>query len=669
MSEIDFPYKTTFSTKANLFKPSNEIVKETKASLLDLKGIFPLDIDPETDPDILYIVANLAVAGVLNLNDDGVSISETISIYKKFEKKQANLEHDRKQIVGYIVKAGLSELGTNRPISEEEAQTANKPFNISVVIAVWKVAAKDLCEFISEKEGPEGNLDLSLSFEVGFDKYQIIELSNESINFSDAKKIIFDTSPEFTAYDIALKINGGSGKKNGNKIGRVLCGKVLPLGAGIVTQPAANVKGLVTVTEKISNKTQENLEANNFAPPTNQPFVAPAKMKKIKLSESTKKELEKYASIMSSKTMSVQLKSGKKIKLANYNNGYLEVPDDEDFTESDVMSFDTMEVADQTHVDNSEIIHPRINKIFPNVNQETQKKNEEFEKQKEELRKKDYKDASGMLVRFVDLIQRMNQTAKIHFEKIHLKNGVLKTTTNNNMKLEEIKAKVASNEDPSNLKECVANALLFAEEIAKKSEEMEAANANHHKVMEDALKAKKEAEDMHKSVKDEMEALKHKLEEMEAGQHAAESERKFNARMGKLEADYDMDDASRSHVAKDIQAMSDEDYASYEMKLGAFMKEKSKTYKNQLSEKLKAALKEEEAKKKETEAGKKIEIDPSIALASARENIVDAPIDNVSIETAKTMKEKMKEAFGTDVKVGGQTIKELNEIKAKSLTS
>ena len=135
MHELDFPYTTRFEIKGHVLNPSKEILKEAKASLKDLKGIFPEEIDPETDPDILYVIGNLAVAGVLNLNDDGLSIEECISVYKKFEKKQANLEHDRTQIVGYIIKSGLSEFGTDKLLSEAEAKTSNKPFNITVIIA------------------------------------------------------------------------------------------------------------------------------------------------------------------------------------------------------------------------------------------------------------------------------------------------------------------------------------------------------------------------------------------------------------------------------------------------------------------------------------------------------------------------------------------------------
>lgn len=718
MLDSELPYKTEFKIKAHVLNPSKDILKEAKASLGDLKGIFPQDIDPETDPDLLYIIGNLAVAGVLNLNDDGLSIEESLSVYKKFEKKQVNLEHDREQIVGFIVKAGLSEFGTDIPLSEDEAKTSNNPFNITVVIALWKVAAKDLCSFLLDKASENGNKDLSLSFEVGFDKYQIIELSGNATNFNDAEKIIYNTSPEFNSYDISLKANNGSGKKNGNRIGRALCGRVLPLGAGIVTLPAADVKGLLPIITKTSSVIDNESSSNPFSLPSTQPFDVPAKTmpspKILKLSENKVNEFKaKYSYIDSNnnKNLTVTLKSGKKIKLANYDNGYLELPRDSDFEEEDIVTLDPFKNADQSRIDNSKIVHPRLDQEYPNVNQDTQKKNAEFEKQRDELRKKAYKDASGQLIKLLEMQERMQNAAIRYFEQNPIKNGVLKITKHNNImnnldKLKEIKATVEKTEDIVVLKEAIANTTLFAEELAKKSEEMEAAFADHKKLTEDALKQKAEAEKMHESVKKEFEAMKHKLEEMEADHKASEMEHKFNARMSKLDAEYDMDDACKGHIAKDIKAMTDEDYASYEMKLGALMKEKSKTYKNELAEKLKASLATNlethkvvdpklstkkhtdvfKATNLETHKVKKVdestkqhadefkgakededeedEAEASLilaqALASAGENPIDFLFNSNDTATIETLKQKLSTAFGKDIKLGGETIDELN---------
>lgn len=645
------PFNSRFEVKARLFKPSSEVLNEAKASLSSLKTIFPSCVDPETDPDILYIVGNLAVAGVLNLNDDGLSIEESIAVYKKFEKKPVNLEHDRKQNVGFILKAGLSELGTDKPILEDEAKTSNKPFNISVVIVLWKVVAKDLCDYILKNSDDNGNKELSLSFEVGFDAYQIIELSGDSLDFTTAKKIVFAGCDEFKVYDAALRVNGGSGKKNGNKIGRSLSGEVVPLGAGVVTIPAAAVKGIAPVTEAIpeSESIREHAKAIN---------INDKKMKTIRLPNKLFGEwAELKETLTSDKAIFAYVMIGEKMNLIHVNDkGELESHNDSDFLDKDIISLDTFQVVDHTGVESSPIIYPNINKRYPAEDSRTREKDALYEKQRAELRKKDYKDASGKLIEIFEKLIQLSIANDLN--KNTIKNGVLESTSNNNImnfleKLNEAKAKVATTEDPAVLKETFAHmGDFFAAEIAKKSEELVAHDKKHKEIVDDAMKAKEDAQKTHDSVKKELEALRAKLKEMDDAHAAAEAERKFNARMEKLSAEYDMDEGCMAYVANKIKAMDDGAYADYENEAKIVMKEKSKAYKAELHEKMKAAT------------ASTVQVDPKVAIASAVANPVNPPILNSLEDMTKSMKEKMKEAFGTDVSVGGKTLKKLADEKA-----
>lgn len=248
------PYRATFAATVRVIEPTDDTFKEAKASLNDLKRLIPSDIDPQAENDLLLIAANLMVGGVINLNDDGMTIEKTLSVYKKFERKQCNIEHNRGQIVGYIVKAGLTEFGTNRIITEDEARIAGKPFNVATVTVLWKVANKELCNFIIANSVPGNDIDkdaLSLSFEVGFDKYDIACIGKSSSLIGDAPKVVTeDDGAIFLEYDAALRINGGSGTKGQRKVARILTGNVVPLGQGIVAHPAAKVKGIVPIMEK-----------------------------------------------------------------------------------------------------------------------------------------------------------------------------------------------------------------------------------------------------------------------------------------------------------------------------------------------------------------------------------------------------------------------------------
>jgi hypothetical protein len=258
MASFDLPYKTTFAAHIRTIEPSDETVKEVKASLGNLKGLMP-ELDPEQYPQLLYIAANLYVAGVVNRNDDGVDIETALASYKGFEQQQLNIEHDRGRLAGFILKAGLSEFGTDRVITEDEARASGQPFNIAIIAALWKIVNPELCAFISEASNPlhPDYKALSLSFEVGFSSYNIgvIEASDRII--ATAKRIIRPEDSDFEPMNKRLRSYGGSGKMgvdSSEGVYQILTGSIIPLGGGIVSMPAAAVKGITVITEAFEAK-------------------------------------------------------------------------------------------------------------------------------------------------------------------------------------------------------------------------------------------------------------------------------------------------------------------------------------------------------------------------------------------------------------------------------
>lgn len=243
-------YTTRFSISAHVCRPSLGKANEIYASIDRLKGLLPEDVDPEQHPTLLYVVGNLFVAGLLNRNDDGVTIEDGLKMYKAFEGQQINIEHNRTTVVGYIVKAGLSEFGTDRLITEEEARAANKPFNVAIAIAVWKVVDPELAKYILMSAEPGSPLkdDLSLSFEVGFDDYQVVTLPKGVVNLSMVTRSISSTEASFKEWDKRLRDHKGSGLFGQERVGRVLVWPIIPLGGGIVAMPAGQVKGITPVT-------------------------------------------------------------------------------------------------------------------------------------------------------------------------------------------------------------------------------------------------------------------------------------------------------------------------------------------------------------------------------------------------------------------------------------
>lgn len=254
MDKLDFPFKTTFAAQIKAIEPSETEINEVKASLTDLKSLLPEGIDPEDNPQLLYIAANLYVAGMVNLNDDGVDLETSLAAYKGFEKQQINIEHDRKRIAGYILHAGISEFGTDRLITEDEARAAGKPFNVCVVAVLWKVANRELCNYLTQASSPThpDYKALSLSFEVGFASYNIGIIDASTRIISEAKKVFTPADADYEMMSKRLRSNGGSGKMGVDStegVYQLLSGSFTPLGGGIVTMPAAAVKGIIAITE------------------------------------------------------------------------------------------------------------------------------------------------------------------------------------------------------------------------------------------------------------------------------------------------------------------------------------------------------------------------------------------------------------------------------------
>lgn len=266
------PFKTIFAAQIRAVEPSETEVREAKASLSDLKALLPPDINPEDDPQLLYISANLYVAGMVNLNDDGVDIETALATYKGFEKQQLNIEHDRGRVAGYILHAGLSEFGTDRLISEDEARAAGRPFNVAVAAVLWKVNNPRLCAYIAEASSPlhPDHKALSLSFEVGFSTYDIAVIDSATRVISEASMVYRPSDGAYETMAKKLRANGGSGRTavdSTEGVYQVLTGSFIPLGGGIVTAPAAAVKGIVVITQPIEDQIDLSVTPASIAPP------------------------------------------------------------------------------------------------------------------------------------------------------------------------------------------------------------------------------------------------------------------------------------------------------------------------------------------------------------------------------------------------------------------
>jgi hypothetical protein len=262
----EFPYKQSFSF---VIKP---VVSEEKdkylalASLEQLRNFLPEGV--KETKQFLPIAFNSFTPNRANKNDDVLDTETSLAIYKKFINHPINIEHKRHNIVGVILTAGLSEFGTDKPLTEEEVKGKNTPFNVTLGGILWRVVNNELAEFVEDSNDPssENYLGVSASWELGFTDYKLVTLPNGQKNIENGE--IFASEEDINKYKDHLRALGGDGLLDGKRLYRMPCGEVSPLGIGLTEKPAADVKGVATTLEKeedseLENKAKENTEILN----------------------------------------------------------------------------------------------------------------------------------------------------------------------------------------------------------------------------------------------------------------------------------------------------------------------------------------------------------------------------------------------------------------------
>jgi hypothetical protein len=269
MSLDKYPYRAKFSAFARAVPNIEEQKHIALASLDNLAGVFTDEKLKETikgNPDLLFWASNLALLDTVNLNDDCLLKSTALKIYKKFELKLLDIEHNREQVVGAIYSAGFSLYSSNKVIGDFEAAVSDDLIQLVVGGYIWRVVCGPLCDFIevSSYESSPSFGDVSTSFELAFDRYDIGISNGKSRHIKDAKRIISESDREFKKYNSLLRINKGTGlTEDGDLVYRILNGDVLPIGAGVVSKPASGLKGMLAIPEyKLEDEEGENEEAS-----------------------------------------------------------------------------------------------------------------------------------------------------------------------------------------------------------------------------------------------------------------------------------------------------------------------------------------------------------------------------------------------------------------------
>lgn len=273
----DFKYKTIFSSTIKPLMSEEKDKYLAMASLIEIGDFLP-DIDTDKEIDLLPIAFNAAVVNRVNKNGDVINTSTAKEIYKSFINKPINIEHNRQRVVGTILAASFSEFGTDKPLSEEEAEKTVKPFNITLGGIVWKVVNNTLTDMIEEAGDPtsEHYQKVSASWELGFSEYNLIILAENEKNIENGEVIHDITVIE--ELEANLKSLGGTGKlDDGRRVYRHVVNDVVPLGIGLTENPAADVAGVAVkaneiteeakeeIQEKETNVTEKEIEQNNIS--------------------------------------------------------------------------------------------------------------------------------------------------------------------------------------------------------------------------------------------------------------------------------------------------------------------------------------------------------------------------------------------------------------------
>jgi colicin import membrane protein len=268
----DIPFSQQF------FSVVRPVISEEKeklialASLSELKKFIPA-LDTERNIDLQPIAFDSCVVNLGNKNGDIIDTDSALATYKTFLYKFIDTEHNRKNVIGVILSATISEFGTNRILTEDEVRGTNIPFYITLGGVLWRAVNGELCDLVEDSNDIESKnyQKVSASWEVGFSGYDIVEFEN--LTDKELSKGTIITDPETKkSLEKYLKANGGSGAKGGKGLYRLLNESVIAMGVGLTEKPAADVKGIAVNTDtktvlaaESSAHTDDSVEKNNNA--------------------------------------------------------------------------------------------------------------------------------------------------------------------------------------------------------------------------------------------------------------------------------------------------------------------------------------------------------------------------------------------------------------------
>lgn len=474
MDKKDFKFKFKFNSAFEVKKGPEFGKFLSTANLSKLKPLMPAGIDLDNNPDITGIVLNAANGNFCNKNGDSIDNVTLVKIAKNFLFKRVDIEHLTNENIGVIVNYGFSSFGSNDLLTEEEVINSKLPVNLSLALILWDSSISDeLYNLIINSANPNSPEygAISASWELYYNDYDIC-LGHSKI-VSECK--IF-SGEEKEKYEDFLPKHGGLGKIDNNYLFRLIkCDDynlLLPVGIGLVENPAAEVKGLEIIKRNMKTQANIEIEIENEDP------------------ENEKEDMKCES-------------CGE--KMSKNDQGEMVCAKCKSKSDQSMANTDTKSVIDNKENKNKEklilISKDMTIKSF-----------------------KELTDESLKIVTAADIVKVHEQLVS---ESIREAN-------------EKYSAKLAENEV-----------------LASKQKETE------EKLNESLLK---------------VEEISAKLKELEAKEANRIAEGNFNARMEKLDKEFEISDEARTILAKEVKVInSSEDFDSYFSKMALFLKKKEIT--------------------------------------------------------------------------------------------
>ena len=241
---------TYILTTAKLYDPEPWLTKCNLRSVAEAvmsPGKIPTVARLENQKDLMKMVSILLSTGS-NRNDDVFLPGEILSVRNTGAHKPVNMEHKPDQIVGHIIRTFATEKSGKRV--PDNKKPVGKNFDITAEAVIYKFLLPEIAEEIKQKADAN---ELFVSVEVWFTAF----------DFLVGNKPVKRTSETANILDRHLRINGGSGFFEGQKLSRILRKMILG-GMGIVADPA-NPESIIKSVASFSSEVVQDIEDKTIA--------------------------------------------------------------------------------------------------------------------------------------------------------------------------------------------------------------------------------------------------------------------------------------------------------------------------------------------------------------------------------------------------------------------